>query len=155
MYTAQKRDHSTSYEHGSSPKRHRASLDDHSSSSSQSGRNLPKSQSGDQYHLPSVVLQGPPLTSFEEGVQKIRRSLSLEMPDFELLVSLLGLCASRADLDPAAVEDAKDTFRKGLTGEALEADKNQLYTDAKNALMNHDVDLLLRNRVYFPAFHLD
>jgi hypothetical protein len=155
MSTLQERDHPTSCEDGSSPKRHHASQDDHLSSSSQSGvRNLSESQSGDIYHLPKLVLQGQNLTSFKEAVQMIPRSLSLEMQDFKVLVVLLVSIAPYANLDPATLDDAKDIFRKGFAGEALEADEKQLYMDAENALMNHDVDLLLRNRVYFPAFHL-
>jgi hypothetical protein len=152
MYTAQKRGPPTPYKHGSPSKRHHASLDDRSS---KSGGNLPKSQSGDMYHLPSIALQHPHLTTFKKAVQDIEHPLSLEMQHFKILAFLLNFCASQADLDPAAIEVAKDTFRRGLAGEVLEADKNQLYTDAKNALMNHNVEPLLRNRVYFPASHLD
>jgi hypothetical protein len=156
MSTAQKRDHPASSEDGSSPKRHHASQDGHPSSSSQSGvRNLPESQSDDIYHLPELALHGPALTCFKEGVQAIRGSSSPSLKmQFEVLHCLLIACAPHADLDRTTLAEAADIFRKGCAGEALEADKKQLYTDAENALMNHNVDLLLRNRMYFPAFHL-
>jgi hypothetical protein len=158
MSSAQKRDHPTSGEDGSSPKRHHASQDGHPGSSSQSGvRNLPESKRGDTYHLPMLIQSQSQVTSFQKAVQRIRRSPSLEMRDFESLAHVLaGFAASGyADLDPTALDNAVDIFRKGFAGEALEADEKQLYTDAENALMKNDVDLLLRNRVYFPAFHLD